>query len=154
MGDEKPTIELTSWLNSVTNLPLLWQSIIEEVLTNRYGVFKYNYDGAKTKKNNEGEIIYSKPYNIDLTIIIDKTYTDDEAIQINERAINQIHKCMLIHAILKVFDKNYMDNSLSLHIAIKEIMNLLKDINENPEKLDELYSKLKEDFEQFNKENL
>ena len=145
MADKKPVIDLTSWLNNVTNLPFVWESIIEECLTNRYGVFKYNYDGARTKKNEDGEIVYSKPYNIDLTITMDEVYTGDDAVDLDDEVTNEIYKILLVQEIMKVLDGKYVNDELSLQTSITAISRLLDDFSINPSRLDELYESIKKD---------
>ena len=71
------SIDLSSWLNSVTNLPEVWEQIIDEALTNRHGEFTYHYeDTIIRKKEDTGLISYTKPYTIDMTINIDTKYDD------------------------------------------------------------------------------
>ena len=152
MSSEKPVIDLTSWLNNVTNLPFVWENIIEECLTNRYGVFKYNYDGARTKKNEDGEIVYSKPYNIDLTITMDEIYTGDDAIDLDDEVTNEIYKILLVQEIMKVLDGKYVNDELSLQTSITAISRLLDDFSINPSRLDELYESIQKDSMEIKKE--
>ena len=72
----KPEIDLTSWLNSVSNLPDVWEKIMNELLDNRYGVFTYSYEDAMVRETSDNSIL-AKPYSIKMRIRIGSACPDE-----------------------------------------------------------------------------
>ena len=118
-------IDLSTWLNQTTNLPDVWDTIMSEVLTDRYGEFAYHYESSRTKKNDDGEIIYSKPYTIDLTINIDTVY-DDEAEKVYEVSQKQKERFTYLYQICEIINKSY-DNDKAIEHNLEELILNLKE---------------------------
>ncbi|MBQ6220124.1 MAG: hypothetical protein IJH63_10305 [Methanobrevibacter sp.] len=114
--DGKPEIDLSNWLNAVTNLPSVWQQILSEVLTDRYGVFTYNYTDT-LNHTRDGEIIYSKPYSIDLKISIGRTINDIDGevfTEILELSENQKERMTKIQNLVELFGEYINTGSIDL----------------------------------------
>lgn len=89
-------VDISNWLNTTTNLPSVWNQIIEESLTNRDGGFTYNYEDI-IKREKDGELVYTKKYNIDLKINIQTDYNTDEetlnkALMVSQEQLDKMKK--------------------------------------------------------------
>lgn len=127
MVDDKPKIDLTNWLNSVTNFPEMWNQLIDEALTNRYGIFTYHYEDSRNFER-DGELIYSKPFQIDLTITIDKTVQDEEAEKAYKISEEKQAKFNKLHEVMTLFNDSVCSDE---ELNIDELINNLEKIKKN-----------------------
>ena len=122
----KPEIDLSNWLNAVTNMVEVWQKIISEALTNRYGVFTYKYEDTISKEK-DGELLYVKPYSIDLKISIGKTLCDldgEEYLELNQLSKEQKERMIKLGRLVQAFDEYLFSGHLDIDKIKKELEEL------------------------------
>lgn len=122
-------IDISSWLNSVTNMPEVWQTIISEALTNRHGTFTYHYENTRTKKDNEDKVIYTKPYTIDLKITIDTLGygKEAEAEELIEKYNHETKQLKTIQAVVKEVSELLQNNDITVMEAFRRSLNQIEE---------------------------
>jgi len=115
-------IDLSNWLNAATNLPEVWYQIIEEAMTNRNGEFAYKYSDNITREK-DGELLYTKKYDIDLKITIDTQYEIDGEDLAKNLALSeeQYHKLEKTQEAIELLTDFFMNNDVEMDAIVEKL---------------------------------
>lgn len=115
-------IDLSNWLNAATNLPEVWYQIIEEAMTNRNGEFSYQYSDNITREK-DGELLYTKKYDIDLKITIDTQYEIDGEDLAKNLAVSeeQYHKLEKTQEAIELLTDFFMNNDVEMDAIVEKL---------------------------------
>ena len=135
--EDKPEIDLTNWLNSVSNLPEVWEKILNELLDNRYGVFTYNYEDAMVRETSDNSIL-AKPYSVKMRISICSACPDDMTPDeydkyyrtLKELSDEQKNRWNKLTTIFKLFDEYLFNGKIDIE-KVKKCLDKLTTVIES-----------------------